>query len=135
MSNFKFSKRSLERLKGVDPLMVKLIERSLAKSPIDFGIPEHGGLRTAIEQRLLFNEGLSKADGTKHLSKHQSGKAVDVFAYINGKASWDPVHLAMIAGVVLSEAKEMNLKITWGGSFGSNDFKGWDMPHFQREEN
>ena len=133
MSNFKFSNRSLQRLEGVNKDLIKLMELALSRSPIDFGIPEFGGLRTASEQRQLFDKGLTKADGTKLKSYHQTGNAVDVFAYINGKASWSRVHLSLIAGVVLSCAKEMDLKVTWGGTFGSKDFNGWDMPHFQIE--
>jgi peptidoglycan LD-endopeptidase CwlK len=132
MSEFKFSRRSKKRLEGVDPKMVELMERALKKSPIDFGIPEFGGLRKNYEQNGLFLKGLSKADGYKKLSNHQSGKAIDVYAYINGKASWRPIHLAIIAGVVLAEAKEMGMIVRWGGTFGSKLFMGWDKPHFER---
>ena len=131
MSNFKLSQRSLTRLEGVNDKMIELMQRSIAKSPIDFGIPQHGGLRTAEQQRALFNGQKSKCDGYQVKSRHQSGNAVDVYAYINCKASWDKVHLALIAGVVLSEAKVMGLNVVWGGSFGSKNFHGWDLPHFE----
>jgi peptidoglycan LD-endopeptidase CwlK len=134
MSTFEFSTRSLLRLQGVDEELYKLMKLALSRSPIDFGIPEYGGLRTAEDQKKLFDKGLSKADGTIKKSYHQTGKAVDVFAFVNGKASWDEQHLALIAGVVLSCAKEVGLNITWGGTFGSKEFKGWDRPHFQIEK-
>jgi peptidoglycan LD-endopeptidase CwlK len=133
MSTFEFSTRSLLRLQGVDEELYKLMKLALSRSPIDFGIPEFGGLRTVEDQKKLFDKGLSKADGTIKKSYHQTGNAVDVFAFVNGKASWDEVHLSLIAGVVLSCAKELNLNVTWGGTFGSKEFKGWDMPHFQIE--
>ena len=133
MSGFEFSTRSLLRLQGVDEELYKLMKLALSRSPIDFGIPEFGGLRTVEDQKKLFDKGLSKADGTIKKSYHQTGNAVDVFAFVNGKASWDEVHLSLIAGVVLSCAKELNLNVTWGGTFGSKEFKGWDMPHFQIE--
>ena len=133
MSNFKFSAKSLGRLSGVNNDLCDLMTLALSRSPIDFGIPEFGGLRTVEDQKKLFDKGLSKADGTIRKSYHQTGNAVDVFAYVNGKASWDEVHLSLIAGVVLSCAKELNLNVTWGGTFGSKEFKGWDMPHFQIE--
>ena len=134
MSTFEFSTRSLLRLQGVDEELYKLIKLALSRSPIDFGIPEYGGLRTPEDQKKLFDKGLSKADGIIKKSYHQTGKAVDVFAFVNGKASWDEQHLALIAGVVLSCAKEVGLNITWGGTFGSKEFKGWDRPHFQIEK-
>ena len=134
MSTFEFSTRSLLRLQGVDEELYKLMKLALSRSPIDFGISEYGGLRTPEDQKNLFDKGLSKADGTIKKSYHQTGKAVDVFAFVNGKASWDEQHLALIAGVVLSCAKELGLNVTWGGTFGSKEFKGWDRPHFQIEK-
>ena len=59
------------------------------------------------------------------------------YAYVNGKASWEKHHLAMVAGVILSTAKRLkkagkvSVELTWGGTFGSDDFNGWDMPHIQ----
>jgi len=128
---FHFSKRSIDRMDGLDERIRELMHRVIAISPIDFGIPEYGGLRTVEEQHQLFCKGLSKCDGTKIKSRHQSGYAVDVYAYVGGRASWNKVHLALIAGVVLSVAQQMKLKVVWGGTFGSKDFKGWDMPHFE----
>lgn len=128
---YKFSSRSKENLSGVCPEMANLMEKAIEISPIDFGIPSDGGLRTAEQQRKLFEAGKSKCDGFYNKSYHQSGLAVDVYAYVNGAASWDGEHLAMIAGVVLSVASELNLDVIWGGTFGSNTFKGWDKPHFE----
>jgi len=129
--SFELSKTSKERLVGVDPSLVLLIEESLKVSPIDFGIPQYGGLRTAPEQNSLFKKGVSKCDGFKTKSNHQTGKAVDVYAFVNGKASWDTEHLALIAGVILATAFRLGIKIRWGGTFGSNEMKGWDRPHFE----
>lgn len=128
---FKLSNRSINRLKGVHPRLIDLIVTSLKKSPIDFGIPQLGGVRTAEEQNDLFDKKLSNCDGYDNESYHQSGKAVDVYAWHNRKASWEPHHLNIIAGVILSTAKDMGLTIRWGGTFGSDDFKGWDLGHYQ----
>ncbi|GAB7088924.1 M15 family metallopeptidase [Marinifilum fragile] len=128
---FTFSKRSLDRLGKVDQRLQQLMHNAIALSPIDFGIPEYGGLRTEEEQQQLYQKGLSKCDGYKIKSYHQTGNAIDIYAYVNGKASWDKIHLAIIAGVILGEANRMNLNVRWGGTFGSDAFKGWDMPHFE----
>lgn len=128
---YKFSSRSLKVLSTVHPTLQAVMTRALALSPIDFGIPPSGGLRTAEKQRELFVAGKSKCDGYKVRSRHQSGEAVDVYAYVNGQASWDKHHLAIIAGVVLSVAKSMGVELRWGGTFGSSDWKGWDYPHFE----
>ena len=128
---FTFSKRSMNRLQQVDQRLQELMLSAIGFSPIDFGIPEFGGLRTEEEQQQLYKKGLSKCDGYKIKSYHQTGNAIDIYAYVNGKASWDKIHLAIIAGVILGEAKRMNLNVRWGGTFGSDTFKGWDMPHFE----
>lgn len=128
---YKFSKKSKRVLSTVDERLQRLMERAIEVSPIDFGIPSSGGKRTEEEQHKLFKEGLSKCDGYVKKSYHQSGKAVDVYAYVDGHASWEDHHLALIAGVVLTLATEMCVNINWGGTFGSSSFDGWDKPHFE----
>ena len=128
---YTFSNRSLMQLNGVDARLSELMKRAIKVSPIDFGIPTLGGLRTAEEQKRLFDKGVSNCDGYKVKSFHQTGKAIDVYAFVNNKASWDKQHLSLIAGVVLSEAARLQIGVKWGGTFDSKHFNGWDMPHFQ----
>jgi len=131
MSEFKLSQKSMSNLNGVDNRLIELVLRSISKSPIDFGIPQYGGLRTPEEQHYLYKSNKSKCDGYDKKSNHQTGLAFDVYAYIDGAATWDKIHLAIIAGVILSEANQMGLNIRWGGTFGSNSFHGWDMVHYE----
>lgn len=141
---YSFGKNSLAKLLTVHKDLQDVFLAAIRVSPIDFGISH--GLRTADEQFELWKQGrtqqpdgswkvtgkiVTKLDGKRVKSKHQSGEAVDVFALVNGKVSYDPVHLALIAGAVLSEAASRNIPIRWGGTFGSKEFKGWDMPHFE----
>jgi peptidoglycan L-alanyl-D-glutamate endopeptidase CwlK len=130
----KFSRRSLEVLNKINPVLSEIMCDAIDLSPIDFGIPSDGGLRTAERQYELFLAEKSKCDGYKIKSNHQTGNAVDVFAYVNGRASWSDVHLSIIAGVVLSVANRKGVKLRWGGTFGSDNFNGWDMPHFEIAE-
>jgi len=125
---YKLSKRSYERLNGVDAILIAIVTEAIKESPYDFGIPKSGGLRTAEEQYILYKKGRSKADGFKKKSYHQSGKAFDIFAYVGGKASWDKKHLEAIAEHIISIANGMfDIDLEWGGNWRS--FK--DMPHFQ----
>ena len=125
---FKFSKKSLERLEGVDGRLIDVMEMALAISKIDFGIPAYGGYRTAREQRILFYDGKTKANGTSHKSKHQSGNAVDVYAYVDGKASWKEEYLTHIAAAVLQAAIKLDTRVQWGGLW----VNFVDCPHFER---
>lgn len=82
-SNFKFSQRSENNLKGVKPQLVVVVRKALESSSVDFGITE--GLRTKERQKQLVAEGKSQTMSSPHLT----GEAVDVVAYVGGQVSWD----------------------------------------------
>lgn len=120
---YKFSKRSLDNLKGVDERLIKLIEEVLSISPYDFGITE--GLRTIEKQKEYVRTGKSQTMNSYHLK----GKAVDIVVYKDGKVSWKLDYYKEMADLVKKIAKHDGLKITWGG-----DWKTLiDGPHFQLE--
>ena len=127
MSKYNFSRKSHERLVTADDRIIEIAMMAIKISKIDFGIPQHGGKRTAEEQRDLFDSGASQCDGTKNKSKHQSGLAVDVYAYVDGKASWKEEHLTLVATAMLQAASILGHKLSWGGLW--TNFK--DMPHFE----
>ena len=136
---FRFSKTSNLRRLGVDCRLIQISDRALEITVIDFGIPNHGGIRTAEEQYRLFLDGKSRADGTNDLSYHQSGKALDFYAFVDGKASWHPGHLAMVAAAFLQAGAEFGYKLTWGGLWlpvktTKGVPHGWDAGHIQIEE-
>lgn len=142
---FTFSKSSYTNMFGIHQDLKLVMCESIKVTPIDFGIPRDGGVRTAARQNQMFHDPTIKTncDGFDKISNHQiqngqkSGKAVDVFAFVEGKASWKHHHLSMIAGVIMSTADrlrqggEISIRIRWGGQFGSRNFNGWDKPHFE----
>lgn len=111
----------------VDLRLIEIARRAITISKIDFGIPSTGGFRTAEQQNKLFKDGKSKADGYIKLSNHQIGAALDFYAYVDGKASWAPEHLAQIAAAFLQAAIDLRYTIHWGGLFRSFT----DMPHIE----
>jgi len=115
---------------GVNKKLREIAHRALELSPIDFGIPQYGGMRSAEEQNHLFHRGKSKCDGYRLKSNHQTGNALDVFAYVNGQASWEREHLAVIACAMLQAANELGHKLEWGGLWKSFV----DMPHFELKQ-
>lgn len=135
--SFQFSKKSFDIMIGVCPDLIIVFAEALKNSPIDFGVPEFGGLRTQGEQNQLFQKNLSKCDGFEKKSNHQTGDALDFYAYVNGRASWDKTHLAIVASAIMTTAKRLkkegkiNFDLTWGAEFGSMDFHGWDYPHIE----
>jgi len=121
------SKASLEHREDVDDKLIQICDLALEISKVDFGIPIHGGLRTADVQRTLYNDGKSERDGFVKKSHHQSGRALDFYAYVDGKASWDKYHLHQVACGFLQAASELGYGLQWGGHFKSFI----DMPHVQ----
>ena len=128
---FSFSVRSAKRMQGINKRLERVLYEAIKYTPIDFGIPKLGGMRTVAEQSELYRQGKSKCDGVHTKSRHQSGDAIDFYAFVNGAASWDKVHLAVVAGVIIAEAKRQGLELRWGATFGSSSFDGWDFGHLE----
>lgn len=120
-SNFKFSQLSENNLVGVKPPLVAVVRRALELSSVDFGITE--GLRTQERQKQLYAEGKSQTMNSRHLT----GDAVDVVAYVSGAVSWDLPLYRKISEAFKQAGQELNTPIEWGG-----DWKTLvDGPHFQ----
>lgn len=118
---FKFSKRSLQRLEGVHPHLRSVMMHAITISPVDFAITE--GLRTIERQRELVVAGASKTLNSRHLTGH----AVDIAAFIGRELRWDWPLYERIAEYVKQAAKTVEVPIEWGG-----DWKRFrDGPHFQ----
>lgn len=118
---FNLGQRSKDRLKGVDERLVKVVERAIELTEVDFTVLE--GLRTPERQKQLVSEGFSQTLKSKHLTGH----AVDLGALVNGTVSWDKAHYHTIAKAMKKAADELNIKVRWGG-----DFKTFfDGPHWE----
>lgn len=109
--SFLFSQRSLEKLKEVHPDLVRVVTRALILSKIDFGITE--GKRTLERQKEL------KAQGKTHIleSKHLTGRAVDVAAYVKGEVTWDWGYYEEISYAMKRASEELKIPIKWGGDW------------------
>ncbi len=55
---FNFSQRSKDKMKGVHPDLIKVMEEAIRISPIDFAIVQ--GVRTQEEQNALYEQGRTK---------------------------------------------------------------------------
>ena len=118
---FSFGNRSKERLNGVHPDMVKVMEEAIKESPLDFSITE--GLRTRERQQELFSAGKSQTMNSRHLT----GKAVDIAVLVEGKVTWDFPKYQIVADHIKKVAKELEIDIVWGGDWVS--FR--DGPHYE----
>jgi peptidoglycan L-alanyl-D-glutamate endopeptidase CwlK len=131
MERNKWGQRSLERMEGVNPLLIIFAERLLKASPYDLTIPWMGGVRTADEQKAIFEEGNSKCDGTEKRSYHQSGNAIDIVLYGKSTAEmYDAEKLEKIGEIGKQIWDEMGFKhcvLKWGGDWTSFV----DRPHWE----
>jgi peptidoglycan L-alanyl-D-glutamate endopeptidase CwlK len=115
------SPRSVQRLSGVHPDLVKVVARAMELTEIDFIITE--GVRTKARQKQLVASGASQTMNSRHLTGH----AIDLAAMVGGKVRWDWPLYYKLADAMKRAAKDVDVSIEWGGDWES--FK--DGPHFQ----
>jgi peptidoglycan L-alanyl-D-glutamate endopeptidase CwlK len=123
---YELSKRSKDRLSGVHPDLVKVVERAIEITDMDFTVLE--GVRSKARQAQLFASGASQTLNGRHITGH----AVDLGAYVAGQVRWDWPLYYKLAATMKQAAKDVGVNIVWGG-----DWKGFpDGPHFElpREE-
>ena len=137
--SFQLSSNSKKHREGIDPDLIRVSDRAIEITLVDFGHGPVSGKRSASVQNGLFLNGDSKADGYEIIGKHQPGEALDFYAYVDGKASWKPEHLCMVAAAFLQAASELGVSIEWGGLWNNENSKvingikyGWDMAHIQK---
>lgn len=107
------------RLKGVNPKLVRVVERAISISKQDFSVIE--GLRTVERQKQLVAAGKSQTMSSNHIT----GRAVDLAAYVNGKIEWQLHLFDEIADAMAKAAKEENVAIRWGAAWNIPDIRQW----------
>jgi peptidoglycan L-alanyl-D-glutamate endopeptidase CwlK len=118
---FKLSRRSRDKLIGVAPNLVAVVERAIQITKVDFAVTE--GVRTAARQRELFEKGASQiAEGGKHVK----GEAVDLVAFLGGRVSWELNLYDDIAGAMRLAALEANVGLRWGAAWDIPDIRHWN---------
>ena len=118
---YKLGTKSLSKLEGVHPDLVKVVKRAIELTECDFTITE--GLRTQERQAQL----LKKKKTTTSNSRHLTGHAVDLAALVDDTISWDWKYYHQIADAMKKAASELKVSIEWGGEWK----KFPDGPHFQ----
>ena len=103
--------RSLSRLEGVHPDLVRVVKKAAALSSLDFTVLE--GLRTVDRQKQLMKQGATRTMNSRHITGH----AVDLAPMIAGSVRWDwPLYL-QLAEIVRSASVSENVPIRWGGTW------------------
>ena len=120
MSGFKLSRRSLDRLEGVNADLVAVVKFAINATKTDFGVIQ--GLRTIEQQKELVAKGASQTMKSKHLD----GNAVDLMAYINGRGSWELNLYDDLADAMKEGAQMAGVAVRWGAAWHIDDIRKWD---------
>lgn len=121
MNTFQFSGKSLAKLDGVHPDLVRVVKRALQLSKIDFAITE--GVRSIERQAELVAGGASRTMNSRHITGH----AVDLAPIIGGQISWAWPPFYDLADAMKKAAAEFKVALAWGGDWIT--FR--DGPHFE----
>lgn len=114
--------RSLSRLEGVHPDLVRVVKLAAETAPLPFVVLE--GLRSVARQKQLVASGASQTMRSRHLTGH----AVDIAPLdAAGQVSWDWPLYHRLAPAMKQAAEELGVAITWGGDWAS--FR--DGPHWE----
>ena len=149
---YNLSQRSLDRLKGVDERLQRVVKRAIQLTKQDFMVLE--GVRTKQQCMINYGKGRTAAQcvakgvpaqyanpraakvtwlNDPFASKHVSGKAVDLVPY---PVDWNDLKkFDAIAQAMLQAAKELGVPVRWGADWdgdGKPRERGEsDSPHFE----
>jgi peptidoglycan L-alanyl-D-glutamate endopeptidase CwlK len=113
--------KSKQRLKGIHPDLIKVVERAIEITTVDFTVLE--GLRTPERQKKLKEAGASQTLNSRHITGH----AVDLGAFVDGQVDWSWPLYHEIAKAMKSAAAELSIPIEWGCDWSRLK----DGPHLQ----
>lgn len=123
---YRLGPQSKMRLRGVHPDLIKVVERAIQITTVDFTVLE--GARSPERQRTLVDSGASQTLNSRHIPGADGyAKAVDLGAWVDDQVDWSWPLYHKIAAAMKEAAKQVKVPIEWGGDWKS--FK--DGPHFQ----
>lgn len=108
---FSFGTRSLSNLSGVHPDLLACAHYALRVTKVDFAVT--WGLRTAAQQKAIFDRGRSWTLD----SRHRTGHAVDTVAWVNGAADWDLKPQIAVHDAFEQAAEALQVNVRWGGDW------------------
>lgn len=106
---FRLSARSRARLAGVHADLVLVVERAITRTRTDFGVSE--GVRTPERQTQLYQAGASRTMNSRHLTGH----AVDLIAYVGREMRWELNLYYDIAEAMRDAGNHEGVPVEWGG--------------------
>ena len=122
---FKLSTRSKNKLEGVHPDMVAVVERAIELTKVDFGVTY--GVRRLAEQEKLVASGRSQTMKSKHLIQDTGySHAVDVVAYDGSDVVWEINVYDDICDAFKQAAIEKGVAVKWGAAWSEGDIRSYE---------
>jgi peptidoglycan L-alanyl-D-glutamate endopeptidase CwlK len=112
--SYKLGPTSILRLQQVHPDLVRIVERAIVVSEVDFTVLE--GARTKERQAELLAAGATTTLNSRHIPPADGlSRAVDLGGLVGGKVRWDWSLYFTIAEAMQQAAKELGIPLEWGG--------------------
>lgn len=147
--SYALGKNSIQRLNSCHPDIQAVVKEAIRHTQVDFGVAE--GHRPVARQQKLYAQGrtapgkiVTYVDGKERVGKHnlQPSMAIDLYAWVGGKALWDERYLTYLAGVLTATAERLyqagaiKHRWHWGGNWDRDgvivdDQKFIDYPHHE----
>ena len=123
--SFKLSTRSKNKLEGVHPDMVAVVERAIELTKVDFGVTY--GVRSLAEQERFRTPGRSQTMKSKHLIQDSGySHAVDVVVYDGSDVVWEINVYDDICDAFKQAAEEKGVAIKWGAAWSEGDIRSYE---------
>jgi peptidoglycan L-alanyl-D-glutamate endopeptidase CwlK len=114
--------KSLKKLDGVHPDLIKVVMQAYAMTEVNFYVLE--GLRTLEQEKVNVAKGASQTLNSRHLTGH----AVDIAAVDEeGRINWAWPNYEKLAKTFKEVAKDLEIALEWGGDWKTLK----DGGHFQ----
>ena len=122
---FNLSNRSRNKLDGVHPQLVAVVEAAIKLTKVDFGVTY--GVRTLAEQEKLVAAGRSQTMKSKHLIQDDGfSHAVDVVAYDGSDVVWELNVYDDICDAFKVAARDVGISIKWGAAWSEGDIRSYE---------
>lgn len=109
---FNLSASSRSKLVGVHPDLVRVVDRAIEITRVDFKVIE--GVRTVARQHQLVSSGASQTMDSRHITGH----AVDLAAMEGSRIVWAPFSLYEdVAESMRVASIELGVDVMWGAAW------------------
>lgn len=117
---FVLGNTSKNKLKGVKAPLVRVVEKAITLTTQDFSVVE--GLRSVERQKKLVAAKKSQTMASKHIT----GEAVDLAAYVDGTIEWQLHLFDEIADAMKQAAIIEGVALRWGAAWHISDIRKWN---------